>query len=234
MKPGLGSNSKHRRNASTGDTGSVGEPPSPPPPASLADSPSSLWVHGAGASPLPTATATDTLALSGHAGGASSSPSPLSAVASTPGSQRSSIFGKLKKRLSSKGSSSPAAVPSSPTLAGATPVHGSTISLHSGSGSGSLSGGGCSQSPSDSLFQEAGTVTAAAAGREGVGLKASAAAGGGSSGDGCDEAEFGSCYSDAMQSPCMSYQQDNMYAGGDTLDLRQVSVRGRVREVCIA
>jgi hypothetical protein len=84
----------------------------------------------------------------------------------------------------------------------------------SASGS-SLSAAGGSQSPSESLCRAAG---AGGSGHHAGGSKLGQYS---SSGD-PDDAEYGSCYSDVMNSPNLTYQEA-MYAG-DTLDLRQVRV----------
>jgi len=190
VKPGFGS--KHRRTPS-GDL-QAGEPPSP----LSADSPSAAWASAS----YPPADVTDTLCLSQPWPG--TSPAPVST--GTPTRSNSGFFKFNFKKRHSKGSASPS-VPSSPTLAGATPTH-------LGGSASSLSVGNGSQSPSESLCR-----AGAGAGHH-AGSKLAQYS---SSGD-PDEAEFGSCYSDAMHSPNHSYQEGGY--GGDTLDLRQVRKQG--------
>lgn len=200
VKPGQGSKHKH---SSSGDL-HAGEPPSPLA-SSQADSPCAAWASAN----YPPADVTDTLSLSQPWPG--TSPAPV--CTGTPTRSSNSGFFKFpfKKRHSSKGGACPG-VPSSPTLAGATPTHGSGMTL-SASGS-SLSGAAGSQSPSESLCRAGAGAGAGQHGGSKLGQYSSC------SGD-PDEAEFGSCYSDAPHSPNLSYQEA-MY-GGDTLDLRQVS-----------
>ena len=193
VKPG-GFGGKHKHTGSS-DLSSC-EPASPLACNAAADSPSAAWAAG---NSYQQAEVTDTLSLS------QLSPAP---VATTPTTRNSAFFkfpSFKKKQHGSKGSASPG-VPSSPTLPGATPAHVNSMSF-SASGS-SLSATGGSQSPSG----------AGGSGHHAGGSKLGQYS---SSGD-PDDAEYGSCYSDAMNSPNLTYQEA-MYAG-DTLDLRQVRV----------
>lgn len=192
VKPGFGGKHKH---SNSGDLSTPAESASSLA-CSAANSPSAAWAS----SSYPPAEVTDTLSLS------QLSPAPVS-TGKGKGISFFKGFG-TKKRSSNKGSASPG-VPSSPTLPGATPTHASNMSF-SASGS-SLSGAGGSQSPSESLCRAGAAASGHAAGSK-LGLNSS-------SGD-PDDADYGSCYSDAMHSP--SYQ-DATY-GGDTLDLRHVSM----------
>lgn len=194
VKPGQGGKHKH---TGSGDL-HAGEPPSPLS-ASVADNHSAAWTPGGFSQPE----VTDAYSLS--------QPSPAPIATGTPSgrSKGNSFFKNLSfgsKRRNSRGAASPG-VPSSPTLPGATPTHESSMSFSASASS--TSGAAGSQSPADSLCHAA----AGAARHAGSKLHSS-------SGD-PDDAEYGTCCSDTMQSPSYAHNE-GMY--DDTLVLQQVSL----------
>jgi hypothetical protein len=194
VKPGQGGKHKH---TGSGDL-HAGEPPSPLS-ASAADH---SWTPGGFSQPEMT----DTYSLSQL--------SPATIATGTPSgrSKGNSFFKNLSfgsKRRHSRGAASPG-VPSSPTLPGATPTHEGSMSFSASASS--TSGAAGSQSPADSLCH----AGAGAARHASSKLNHH-----NSSGD-ADDAEFGSCYSDTMQSPSYAHNE-GMF--DDTLVLQQVSAR---------
>lgn len=199
VKPGHGGKHKH---TGSGDL-HAGEPPSPLS-ASAAGNHSAAWTPGGFSQPE----VTDTYSLS------QLSPAPIATGTPSARSKGNSFFKNLSfgsKRRQSRGAASPG-VPSSPTLPGATPTHESSMSFSASASS--IPGVAGSQSPADSLCHAA----AGAARHAGTKLNHHS-----SSGD-PDDAEYGSCYSDTMQSPRYA-SNEGMY--DDTLVLQQVSLSSR-------